>query len=366
MNRRSVIKSALATLTARPLAAFGALGLPAFVAAAVAQEKAAQPKIWRHGLSLFGDLKYPADFRHFDYVNPAAPKGGTARQVATGTFDNFNPVPAGVKGNLIEGTELMYDTLMTPSLDEASTEYGLVVEAASFPADISSAAYRLRPEARWHDGTAVTPDDVVFSFNTYKQNNPQLAAYYRHVVAGGKDRRARGHLHVRCAGQPRAAADRRPAHRAAQALVGGVGQEARHRRDHAGAAARLRCLSHRSVRAGAQRRLRAGEDLLGQGSAGRRRNREFRRDALRVFPRLHGRARGVQGRSGRLAHREQRQELGDRLRFPGGARQSACCWRNSRSAMSASCRPSPSTSGATSSRTRACAAPSTSPSISRR
>ncbi len=153
------------------------LGAPAAAADAAA---------WRHGLSLFGDLKYPADFRHFDYVNPAAPKGGTVRQVAVGTFDNFNPVPAGVKGNLVEGTELMYDALMTSSLDEPSSEYGLIAEVASFPADISSATYRLHPAARWHDGKAITPDDVIFTLNVYKQNNPQQAAYYRHVVAAEK------------------------------------------------------------------------------------------------------------------------------------------------------------------------------------
>ena len=89
MDRRSVLKSAL-------LAIAGArLPLPDWVGAARAQT---QDKNWRHGLSLYGDLKYQPGFKQFEYVNAAAPKGGTARQIAIGTFDNFNLVVAGVKG----------------------------------------------------------------------------------------------------------------------------------------------------------------------------------------------------------------------------------------------------------------------------
>jgi microcin C transport system substrate-binding protein len=99
-----------------------------------------------------------------------------------GTFDNFNMVPAGVKGNLAAGIQLIHDTLLLPSLDEPSSEYGLVAEALSYPPDFSSVTYRLRPQARWHDRAPITPEDVVFSFDTFKQHNPQLSAYYRHVV----------------------------------------------------------------------------------------------------------------------------------------------------------------------------------------
>jgi microcin C transport system substrate-binding protein len=137
---------------------------------------------WRHGLSLFGNLKYPAGFPHFDYVNPRAPKGGTVRQAAFGTYDNFNMVLAGWKGKLAAGVELIYDTLLTPSRDEPSAEYGLLAEALTHPADFSSVTYRLHAEAKWHDGQPVTADDVVFSFTAFKNNNPQLSAYYRHVV----------------------------------------------------------------------------------------------------------------------------------------------------------------------------------------
>lgn len=99
-------------------------------AVAVRRASAAEPE-WRHGLSLFNSLKYPADFKHFDYVNPNAPVGGRVRLGASGSFDSLNPYtfkgePAGLVG-------LTDSELMTGSFDEASTEYGLVAEAAKHP-----------------------------------------------------------------------------------------------------------------------------------------------------------------------------------------------------------------------------------------
>ncbi len=143
-------------------------------------------RIWRHGLSLFGSLKYPAGFEHFDYVKSDAPKGGSVRMVAAGTFDNFNPVVAGVKGTLTLGTDLLFDTLTVPALDEVSTEYGLLAESVSYPDDFSSVTYRLRPIAKWHDGRPVSPEDVIFSFDAFKTNSPQFSAYYQHVVKAEK------------------------------------------------------------------------------------------------------------------------------------------------------------------------------------
>jgi microcin C transport system substrate-binding protein len=147
-----------------------------------AQSAAPRTQTWQHGLSLFGDLKYPARFAHFDYVNPHAPKGGTVREAAFGTYDNFNMVVAGWKGKLAVGLDLIYETLLTPSMDEVSAEYGLLAEAVTHPADFSYVTYRLRPEAKWHDGQPVTSDDVIFSFAAFKKNNPQLSAYYRRVI----------------------------------------------------------------------------------------------------------------------------------------------------------------------------------------
>ena len=147
-----------------------------------ARSSSQQSPAWQHGLSLFGDLKYPAGFPHFEYVNPSAPKGGTVRQAAFGTYDNFNLVVAGWKGKLSIGLDLIYERLLMPSMDEASAEYGLLAQAVTHPGDSSSVTYRLHPGARWHDGQPVTAGDVIFSFDVFKKNNPQLSAYYRRVI----------------------------------------------------------------------------------------------------------------------------------------------------------------------------------------
>jgi microcin C transport system substrate-binding protein len=175
VNRRSLLQSALLPLTA------STLPLPHWISAARAQDATPQ-KNWRHGLSLFGDLKYPPGFAHFDYVNANAPKAGAVRQISIGTFDNFNIVVAGVKGALAGSIGLIYERLLESSLDEVTSGYGLIAEAVSYPDDYSSASYKLRPEAKWHDGSPITPDDVIFSFEAFKKYSPQLSAYYRHVT----------------------------------------------------------------------------------------------------------------------------------------------------------------------------------------
>ena len=158
----------------------GAAAVPA-IAPAHAQSGTGD-MVWRHGLSLFGDVKYPADFKRFDYINPDAPKGGVARMISIGTFDNFNIAVAGVKGSIAPSAALIYETLMTRSQDEIATEYGLLAEAASHPDDFSWVTYRLRNEARWHDTKPVTPEDVIFSIEVLKKYSPFYASYYRHVV----------------------------------------------------------------------------------------------------------------------------------------------------------------------------------------
>jgi microcin C transport system substrate-binding protein len=175
-------------LSRRALLKFGAvsLSLPGLTSVPAILPVRAQEKSWNHGLSLFGELKYPAGFKNFDYVNPAAPKSGTVRQIAFGTFDNLNLVVAGVKGSLAGGVTLATETLMTDALDEVSTEYGLIAESVSYPPDFSSVTYRLRAEARWHDGKPITAEDVIFSLDVLKANSPQFGAYYRHVVKAEK------------------------------------------------------------------------------------------------------------------------------------------------------------------------------------
>lgn len=137
---------------------------------------------WRHALSLFEDVKYPADFKRFDYVNPNAPKGGVVRLFEQGTFDNFNIVVSGVKGQLPRGAGIINETLTTRADDEVSTAYGLLAEAAAYPDDFSYVIYRLNAAARWHDGKPVTPEDVIFSFDALKKNSPMYSSYYQHIV----------------------------------------------------------------------------------------------------------------------------------------------------------------------------------------
>jgi microcin C transport system substrate-binding protein len=161
----------------------GSCGTAAFARVAprqVRQAKATEPA-WREGISLFGDLKYPPGLPHFDYASPTAPIGGRARQSALGTYDNLNLAVAGVKGNLAFGIELIYDTLLLASLDEVTSAYGLLAEAVAYPVDFSWVRYRLRPEARWHDGTPVTTADVVFSSEAFKKYSPRFRSHYRHV-----------------------------------------------------------------------------------------------------------------------------------------------------------------------------------------
>ncbi len=133
-----------------------------------------------HGWSLFGDLKYPPDFKRFDYVNPDAPRGGTLRLSAVGGFDSLNPFI--LKGDAATGSSMIYDRLLTGSYDEAGAEYGLLAKSVEAAEDFSWVEFTLRPEARWHDGKPVTPEDVVFSFNILREKGaPVYRFYYANV-----------------------------------------------------------------------------------------------------------------------------------------------------------------------------------------
>jgi microcin C transport system substrate-binding protein len=138
----------------------------------------------RHALSLLGEPAYGPDFKHFDWVNPNAPKGGRVRQMKFGTFDSLNPYS--IKGSAVGEVRLIYDSLMMSSPDEASTEYGLIAEWVAHPDDFSSATFQLRAEARFHDGKPITPEDVIFSLNAVKKASPRAADYYKNVVKAEK------------------------------------------------------------------------------------------------------------------------------------------------------------------------------------
>jgi microcin C transport system substrate-binding protein len=141
----------------------------------------AQEPVWRHATSLIEEPKYAEGFAHFDYVNPDAPKGGTVRLPDTGTFDTLNAIAP--TGSGAAGLGLIYETLMTTSMDEVSTQYGLIAEAVSYPDDYSSVTYRLNAAARWHDGEPITVDDVIWSFETQVAINPSIQLYYQNVVS---------------------------------------------------------------------------------------------------------------------------------------------------------------------------------------
>jgi microcin C transport system substrate-binding protein len=144
----------------------------------------AQEQTFQIGTSSIGELKYKPGFKRFDYVNPDAPKGGTLNLSTTGTFDTFNPLLS--KGELADGSPLVFETLTKSADDELLASYGLLAEGVSYPADFSSATFRLRAEAKWADGQPVTPEDVIFSLDKAKELNPLLSNYYKHVAKAEK------------------------------------------------------------------------------------------------------------------------------------------------------------------------------------
>jgi len=136
-----------------------------------------------HAVAIRETPRFPADFAHYDHVNPDAPKGGTVRLASVGsTFDSLHPFI--VKGDPAAGIGRLFDTLTADSPDEATASYGLVAEWIEVADDGSWATFWLRPEARFHDGSPVTPDDVVFSLEILKtKGHPSFRGYYGSVTA---------------------------------------------------------------------------------------------------------------------------------------------------------------------------------------
>src|SRR5690606_28221654 len=143
-----------------------------------------------HGLSAFGDLKYPADFTHFDFASPEAPTGGTFNFQPGYWFFNqdtltFNTMNSFVRtGDAPPRMEMCFDALMTSSWDEPDAVYGLVAESVTLSEDRNSFTFRLRPEARFHDGSPLTAEDVAFSYKILKEKgHPQLLLVLSEMVA---------------------------------------------------------------------------------------------------------------------------------------------------------------------------------------
>lgn len=138
-----------------------------------------------HAIAMHGEPLHPADIKSLPYLNPDAPKGGSARFGTLGTYDTLHPFT--LKGVPAAGLGTMWETLGWQSTDEAFTVYGYLAETIEWPEDRSWVAYTLRPEAKWHDGTPITADDVVWSFDTLKaKGRPTYAAYYADVMKAEK------------------------------------------------------------------------------------------------------------------------------------------------------------------------------------
>jgi microcin C transport system substrate-binding protein len=170
----------------RPLrSATAVLGTVALLLIAAAPSTPQPASTTSYAVSMFGDLKYGPGFKHFDYVNPEAPKGGDVKLAALGTFDSLNPFI--LKGVPAAGSGFTFETLMVGSLDEPFSEYGLVAESIEVPADRSWVAFTLRPQARFHDGSAMTVEDVIWTFETLKaKGQPFFRAYYAQVAKAEK------------------------------------------------------------------------------------------------------------------------------------------------------------------------------------
>ena len=129
-----------------------------------------------HGIAMHGQPKYNQEFKHLEYVNPNAPKGGKVIFSSTGSYDSFNPFI--LKGTAAAGIGNLYETLTTNSSDEAFTEYGLIAENIEWPDDRSWVIFTIRNQAIWHDGKKITPEDVIWTFNTLMEKGHPFYKYY--------------------------------------------------------------------------------------------------------------------------------------------------------------------------------------------
>lgn len=161
---------------------FTSLALMATAATTVAETPAASNPAPVHGIAMHGELKYPENFSHFDYVNPDAPKGGTLRMsVVANGFDSFNPFV--IRGVAAAGVSTyVYDTLLESSADEPFSEYGLIAGSVEVPEDRSYVIFNLREQARFQDGEPITAEDVEFSYRILTtEGHPFYRNYYADV-----------------------------------------------------------------------------------------------------------------------------------------------------------------------------------------
>ena len=138
------------------------------------------PVMASHGLALYGDLKLPVDFKHFNYVNAQAPKYGHLKAAMSHGFDTFNPF--GINGIAPTGIHLLHDSLMKTNMDEDFAQYGLIAEDVVLSSDRQTVTFRLNPKAKFNDDSPITSEDVLFSFSLLKEKGlPIYRAYYQDV-----------------------------------------------------------------------------------------------------------------------------------------------------------------------------------------
>jgi hypothetical protein len=267
-----------------------------------------------HGISAFGELKYPPDFPHFDYVNPDAPKGGTMSFRGTGAS---RPSTAStlfiLKGEPAQGLGLIYDTLLVRAVDEPDAVYGLLAEKIEYPEDRSWVVFTLREGATFADGHPVTSEDVVFTFATLKEKGaPRYQIDLRTWPPSPRSRPARSGSTSRRARDARPHRQRRHLRDPARALL----RDRAVRGLDARAAPRLGTLRRHPRRPRPLRHLLPERGLLGRGPARERRQQQLRLHPLRLLRRLHRRLRGAEGRQLPLPRGELLGPVGHRLRLP--------------------------------------------------
>ncbi len=152
----------------------------ALVLSGLAQAAADEAATPVPGIAMHGEPKYAPGFKHLDYANPEAPKGGELHLAVEGTFDSLNPYV--IKGSAAPGISMVYQTLMLNTSDEAFSEYGLIAETIEMPPDRSWVAFNLRKDARWNDGKPITADDVVWTYKTLiTKGHPFWRSYYASI-----------------------------------------------------------------------------------------------------------------------------------------------------------------------------------------
>ena len=270
-------------------------------------------------MSAFGDLAYPPDFKNFAYVNPQAPKGGTYSEAVSsrgynGSFLTFNSLNAYIlKGDGAFGMDLTFATLMARSGDEPDAMYGFAARAVRISDDGLTYTFLMRPEAKFHDGTALTAADVVWSLNTLKdKGHPIISQFLRDfkgaevsgddaVVVRFAEKRARD-VPLFVAGLP----------------IFSRAYYGKHEFDQTTLDAPLGSGAYKVGRfeAGPLHRIPARQGLVGGRAAGGARRQQFRRRALRILPRPRRRLRRLQRRQLPVPRGVHLAHLGDALRLP--------------------------------------------------